>query len=224
MEENKKFTVGKLISFIICLIGIGLCVLVGVMSIVDADGEISDIVWTEKALDEYRNNPDGFRVEYYKAYEDHYFTEDGYFSVSKIRYMPTVSQWQMTVRYNKSTIENLNYDYGLKLDTEDDNFTFALVDNTGKLYTDFEYRKTVKGRYTYYRIVVEDLSVIKLDEVGIRIYFTKDIKDGEYPEKPLAELPMYNSQMPRNEYKFKKELPEDDKPDKDLLPASELLK
>lgn len=223
-EESKKFTVGKLISWFICALVIGLCLLVVVMSFVDADGSISDIIWTQEALTEYENNSDVFRVDYYKVYEKHYFTEDGYFSVAKIRYLPMIEQWQMTVRYNRSTIDNLNRDYGRSLNADDENFTFAFVDNNGEMYTDFKYKKTVKGRYTYYRIVLDDLSVIKLDEVKIRVYFADEIENGVYPEKYIGELPLYNSGMAMDEYKFAKELPKDNTPETSLLTSDQLLK
>ncbi|MBE6686037.1 MAG: hypothetical protein E7591_02285 [Ruminococcaceae bacterium] len=225
MEENtKKITLGKLISGSICLLAAALCIFVLIMSIVDSDGDISDIIWNEKAVEALTDNPGSFTVEYYKAYEDHYFTEDGFFSVSKIRYMPTVKQWQMTIRYNKSTLERLSEDLEREIDRENDVFAFALKDNEGKLYTDFEYKKTVKGRYTYYRVIFDDISVRTLEELNICIWFSEDIKDGVYPDSPLGVLPMYNSQMPLNEYKYKKELPENNEPAKGLLPGKQLLK
>ncbi|MBR5514716.1 MAG: hypothetical protein IKU52_00770 [Clostridia bacterium] len=223
MENEKKFSIWKLISGFICFLGIGLCVLVFTMSIIDADGEISNIIWNEKAIEEYKNNPSGFSVEYYKVYEDHYFTEDGLFSVSKIRFMPTIGQWQMTVRYNKSSLERLEEDLDRSINRNDDVFTFALEDNEGNLYTDFEYKKTVKGRYTYYRIIFDDISIRATDELNIKIWFSQDIKDNIYPEEALGTLPLYSSQMPRDVYKFKKELPENNTGSKELLNSEELF-
>lgn len=216
--------IGKIISGLICFIAVGSCVFIFVMSFIDADGEISNIVWTEEALAEYNKRPDSFVVDYYDVYEDHYFTEDGYFSVSKIRYMPDISQWQMTVRYNKSSIENLSLDYDRKLSETDNEFVFAIMDNEGVLYKEFSYIKTVKGRYTYYRLVFDDIDIKKLNELNLHIYFADDIKDGEYPEKNIGVLPVYNAKMPRDEYDFEDELPEDNKPTKGLLSGDTLLK
>lgn len=224
MENEKKFSLGKLISGFICCLGIGLCIFVFTMSALDSDGKISHIIWNDTAIEEYETNSQGFTVEYYKVYEDHYFTEDGFFSVSKIRYMPTIGQWQMTVRYNKSTLERLSQDLGREIDRENDVFTFALVDDEGNMYTDFQYKKTVKGRYTYYRIIFDGLSIRTTDELNLRIWFSEDIQNGEYPEANLGQLPVYNSQMPRDVYKFKKELPENNKPTEGILSGDELLK
>lgn len=219
---------GKIMSMFICLLAVAICIMWVVMNIIDADGDISNIVWTKEALEAYNEAPEDFTVEYYKVYEDHFFTNEthnkGYFSVSKIRFLPAASQWQMTVRYNKSTLKYLSEDLNIKLEEGKDHFTFALEDSSGNMYTDFSYKKDVQGRYTYYRLIFDNVSIKNVSDVMIRIYLSDDIKDDVYPEEALGELPMYQADLPRDTYKFKKELPDDMKPESSLKTDDDLLK
>ena len=215
--------VGKILSWTVCGIGIGICVLMLVMFALDGDGEISDLVWTREMIEEYNRAPEDFSVEYIKVYDDHFFTQDGYFAVSASRWIPSVQQWQFTVRYNKSTLEALGKERGEVMAVEDDHFTFALHDSDGNVYTDFEYKRETKGRYTYYRLVFDDVDIKKIDDIMIRIYCIGDMTQGSYPDVTVGELPLYYARLPREEYDYDDQIPSPLAETGGMLSSKELL-
>ncbi len=215
--------VGKILNYLMCAAAVVIVVLVAVLTFLNKDGAISDLAWTEEMINEYESDPDGFRVEYIKVYNDNYFTEDGYFSVSAGRWIPSCQQWQFTVRYNKSTLAYLGKEKGLDLRQEEDHFTFALVDSDGNMYTDFEYKKEIDGRYTYYRLIFDDVSIKKIDNIEIMIYYIDDVKSADYSENAIGKLPLYYSELEKEYYDFEKELPDSLIPSEGFIPGSELL-
>ncbi len=190
----------------------------------DADGDISALVWTREMIEEYQKYPEEFRVEYIKVYDERSFTEDGYFSVSKSRYIPVLDQWQFTVRYNHSTLEYMGADRGEEMAVGEDHFTFALVDSEGTVYRDFSYKRVTEGRYTYYRLIFDGVNMRKIDDIQIMIYCIDDLEGDDLPEIAVGKLPLYYSELEREDYDFKKELPRDMKPQEGFLPDEELLK
>lgn len=218
----KKF--GSILSWSVTALAGLIVLLIIILFACDADGDISNLVWSEAMIEEYEKYPGEFRVEYIKVYDERTFTEDGYFSVSKSRYIPALSQWQFTVRYNHSTLEYLGQERGENMPTEEDHFTFALVDNEGTVYRDFTYKRVTEGRYTYYRLVFDDVNMRKISDIQIMIYCIDDMEDGELPEIAVGKLPLYYSELEREDYKFEKELPEGMKPTEGFLPDEELLK
>ncbi len=190
----------------------------------DADGDISTLVWSEAMIEEYQKYPEEFRVEYIKVYDERTFTEDGYFSVSKSRYIPALSQWQFTVRYNHSTLEYLGEEYDEEMPIAKDHFTFALVDSEGRIYRDFSYKRVTEGRYTYYRLVFDDVNMRKISDIQIMIYRIDDMEGDILPDIAVGKLPLYYSELEREDYNYKKELPEGMEPTEGFLPHEELLK
>ncbi len=67
--------------------------------------ELSELLWTESVHNAYIENKDEFIVYEQEPIED--IAKDGYFSISDIRYIPSAKSFQLTVRYNNSSIEAL---------------------------------------------------------------------------------------------------------------------
>ncbi len=216
--------IGKALSFIMCALAVLICVAVIVLSVTDGDGDISDIAWTEEMIEEYNAYPDSFYIEYVKAYEERYFTDDGYFSVSEGRYVPECDQWQFTIRYNKSTLEALSKERGEEMSVDDDHFTFALFASDGTVYRDFLYKKHTEGRHIYYRLIFDGVDISNVDDIKIMIYCIDDIEGGELPKLAVGRLPLFDVGLPREDYNYKKELPADLKPSSGFRSGKELLK
>lgn len=215
---------GSIMSWSVTALAGVIVLLIIILFACDGDGDISRLAWTEAMIEEYEKYPGEFRVEYIKVYDERSFTEDGYFSVSKSRYIPALGQWQFTVRYNHSTLEYLGQERGETLAAEDSHFTFALVDNEGTVYRDFTYKRITEGRYTYYRLIFDEVKMRKIRDIQIMIYCIDDMEGDELPEIAVGKLPLYYSELEREDYKFKKELPEGGKPTEGFLPSEELLK
>ena len=215
---------GSILSWSVTAIAGLIVLLIIILFAFDADGNISSLTWSEAMIEEYQKYPEEFRVEYIKVYDERTFTEDGYFSVSKSRYIPSLSQWQFTVRYNHSTLEYLSLERGKDMSVEDSHFTFALVDNEGNVYRDFTYKRVTEGRYTYYRLVFDNVNMRKVGDIQIMVYCIDDMKGNELPDIAVGKLPLYYSELEREDYKFEKELPEGMKPTEGFVSGEELLK
>lgn len=216
--------IGKALSFLMCALAVLICVTVFVLSVTDGDGDISDIAWTQEMIDEYKAYPDSFYIEYIKAYDERYFTNDGYFSVSEARYVAPCDQWQFTIRYNHSTLEALSKERGEGMPLDEDHFTFALFASDGTVYRDFSYKKLTEGRYTYYRVIFDGVEISTVDDIKIMIYCIDDIENGELPKLAIGRLPLFDVGLPREDYDFEKELPENMKPTEGFKSGNELLK
>lgn len=66
---------------------------------------LSEILWTESVHQAYTEDKENFFVYEQEPIES--MAKDGYFSISDIRYIPNASSFQLTVRYNNSSIEAL---------------------------------------------------------------------------------------------------------------------
>ena len=216
--------IGKFLGWLMTALAALIVILLIVLFALDGDGDISRLAWTQEMIETYESYPDDFYVEYIKVYDDRYFTEDGYFSVSKSRYVPSLEQWQFTVRYNHSTLEYMSRERGEDMAVEDDHFTFALADSDGNIYRDFLYKRETKGRYTYYRLIFDGVSIHKIDDIQIMIYCIRDMEGDELPDISVGRLPLYYAELEREEYKFKKELPDGMKPTEGFVSGKELLK
>ena len=66
---------------------------------------LSEILWTESVYNAYEENGEKFLVYEQEPIES--MAKDGYFGISDIRYIPSAKSFQLTVRYNNSSIEAL---------------------------------------------------------------------------------------------------------------------
>jgi hypothetical protein len=97
----KKFL--KLIMYILVLFVYGL--LIFRVCTGKPPKELSEILWTDSVHKAYTENGEEFLVYEQEPIEG--IAKDGYFSVSDIRYIPSAKSFQLTVRYNNSSIEAL---------------------------------------------------------------------------------------------------------------------
>lgn len=67
--------------------------------------ELSEILWTESVYSAYEEKGEDLIVYQQEPIEN--MAKDGYFSISDILYIPSANSFQLTVRYNNSSIEAL---------------------------------------------------------------------------------------------------------------------
>ncbi len=93
---------------------------------------------------------------------------------NNLYYLPSLSQLQVSVKYNKDMPNPLNQDTPLE---------FKLVDENGNEYTDYWYEKAEKGKFVFLRVCFEGIELEKdeLDENGQKKRHTykivADLKD-----------------------------------------------
>lgn len=134
------------------------------------------LLWTDNIKEEYRQNG---TLTVYEQDPEQAFEEDGCFSVYSVKYIPSVSQLQLTVRYNKSTVKYLQEFYPDET-LDESPFAYVLRDNNGNIYGNCSYSVTQKGRYTYLKLAFDNVKLFDKSVVPPeKEYFTPD---GEYSD------------------------------------------
>jgi len=156
------------------------------------------MLWTQSDIDAY-NDSDGNFTVYYQEPEAQ-FGKDGRFSIYHVKYIPVTDQIQITLRYNRSTVESLKKDL-ITLYTPGDSatdeekaiaendlaealalagetpFAFILRDNTGKIYSDYYISSYTSGLYTYVRLAYDGVELFNTEKVAAsHTYFDPDEK------------------------------------------------
>jgi len=89
------------------------------------------------------------------------------FYIGNIHYTAGISQFQFMLRYNKfnELIASTVAEHGLHC------FTFALVDNNGKTYTEYEYITDHALMYGYYRVAFSGVDLSEATELKVYVFF-----------------------------------------------------
>lgn len=121
---------------------------------------MQNFLWNEDSVSEYTNDPANFQAYYYKHKDN--LSADGKFSASYVYFVPSSGQFQITLRYNDSTIEKLMNDYELSSAPKGEAFVFTLKDHLGNVYTEYEYVSDRKNMYNYRRLVFKGVDMTPL--------------------------------------------------------------
>lgn len=127
------------------------------------------IIWTQKALDAKEQYGDEFKVytqkqhifidEYKKittSENDLTFKRYGYnISIFDVMYIPKAQQLLVTVRYNKSIMDDLKEEYGITGDIDGEPFLYTLNFEDGTRISTYNYTASETNRY-YFRYLVFD--------------------------------------------------------------------
>ncbi len=222
---TKKITPWKIIKKTVklSLKLIGITVFVSLLLRIFIAGDTSfskTFLWTEQSITAYNKNPDDFDVYYYKRPDN--ISQGGKFSASNVYFIPSISQFQLTVRYNDSTLDKLMTDYKLENKPTGEVFVFTLSDNLGNVYTEYTYTADKKNMYNYRRVVFENIDMNatktveedgiavekKFEELYINIYY----KDDVLLSNPYSKMTIYDSNFYHEPFDFSKYVPKDNKP------------
>jgi hypothetical protein len=197
---KESLSVSKIISW--ALKGICFLVIFGVIAIilvriVIADyypGSMKRLYPSEELVAAYAQDPtlQMHRQELRVSYDDPNFS---LFMASNQFYCPETGEFQITLRYNESTLEEMQKDFALPAVPAPDPalFDFSLVDNNGHrtplscVWTESRFM------YQYMKLVTSDVD-FGLDPGWIRIeIYYKDAVD--YAEVPYSCIPVYEKEM-----------------------------
>lgn len=134
------------------------------------------IIWTDKALEMKETLGDNFKMytqkqhvfidEYKKVTIDEQgtaFKRYGYnIAIFDVMYTPSASQLQVTVRYNKSIMDDLKEEYGLdSIDGEP--FLYTLNFEDGTRISTYKYTASETNRYYYRYLLFENVDLNKYE-------------------------------------------------------------
>lgn len=181
-------------------------------------------LWNESAIASYKENADEFSAFYYKRPDN--YTKLGEFQASNVYFVPSTGQFQITVRYNNSTLKKLAEDYSLDEIPSGEVFVFTLSDNLGNVYTSYEYASDSKKLYNYRRVVFDnvDMNAKKtveedgkqvekvFEELYINVYYIEDVLySTPYGKMTVYDTKHYHEPIDLSKYPIK-----DNKPSKEL--------
>ena len=93
-------------------------------------------------------------------------TLDRAFYIGNVHYTEEISQFQFMLRYNRNnrTVSSLIAERGLH------SFTFALIDDRGNSYTEYEYITDSKMMYGYYRLTFTGVDLSQSKEWRVYVF------------------------------------------------------
>ena len=203
--------------------------------------ELNTLAWTEDAVARYKQSADGFRVISITGFDGRTYSQDGAVGISRVSRVVDLSEWQMLVRYNDSTLRKLAEKRGESPYPDAERFVYTLQDDLGNVYTEYHFLTAETSRHNYLRLIFDDVplsfseevtdgdgtvrTVVKrVREMQLNVYCREDVTDGVYPDAPAYHVYIYSDNAAQYDYKkLKKELP-GDLPTEGLRRSDELLR
>lgn len=172
-KAKKGFSFGKLLKSIgLLLIAAVYVMLIGRMLLARPVGVMKTYLWTDKSAEYYNASPDTFKPM--KQQLEEIIDDDGYYHISKLAYIEDIGEFQITVRYNNSTLERLDEYYSDRVDAGEC-FVFTLTDDSGKLYDTYKYASSENFIYNFRRLVFENVDISSADKLYLNIFYSNDI-------------------------------------------------
>ena len=193
-SKSKTLLILKILIYVVCFAVVGVIVFRMVLFNYYPDS-VKNIYFTEK-LTEYYNQTDGqigAKTQDLRApYDD---PDVANFFCDNLIVVAEIGQIQLSVRFNRSAIENMEALLELSdLDPNDPELlTFRLYDNTGRIYENVAYAgRDTFAMYYYYKLVFEDIKFGEDYPNWIRLeVFVK----GQSSEEPFAMVPIYENNV-----------------------------
>lgn len=238
--RGKKNTFGKILkkTVIFCLEFLAILVFAVLIWRVFSTNDpktVTKFLWNEAGIEAYNKTPGEFLA--YEYDHNNNLTPDGKFAASSVYFVPLTGQFQITLRYNDSTVkylieelmnehglskEGVAEEFGITENTEKELFVFTLTDNLGNTYTDYEYISDTRYMYNYRRLIFDgiDMSAArnvekngeivteKFEYLVLNVYFIDDV----LLSKPYGTMPVYDNAFEHvpvdlDKYMFKNNTP-----------------
>lgn len=202
---KKGFTFWKLIKWLLALVAFAIyllltlraCALEGLRD----TSKTRALLRNETLIEAYAQSPESLTV--LAGPEDSITTTDGRITVTNIRWIDAVDQFQLTVRYNDSIARVIMNDFSLKEMPTDEYLTFALRDDAGNLYTAFEYITDEVFVYNFRRLAFDGVRLEECNTLKLEVYYTGYV-NYESSSAPLNALTVYSKAGGLEPYEPKK--------------------
>jgi len=204
-EPKKGFSIGKLFKWLMALITFSVYLLLTLRACA-LDGlkdtaKTRQLIRNETFVQAYSAQPDSMKVHAFA--EDSITTRDGRITVTNIRFIEPIDQFQLTVRYNKSLARFIMDDFSLKKEPTGEYLTFALRDDQGNLYTKFEYITDSIFVYNFRRLVFDGVQLDGCSYLRLEVYYTGYV-NYESGSAPINTITVYTKEQGLVPYKPKK--------------------
>lgn len=194
----------------------------------------SEFLWTPEAVAAYKLEGENFvvktqKIESYNKilgydennvpiverviYND--ITGDGSFQISELMYVPSTKEVQVTLRFNRSSLDKLKDEYKLSERPDGEIFFFALDSLDGNYYTDYSYTASKRFTYEYRRLVFKNVDLDAAELMYLNIYYIDDVRLAspltftakDEDNSVHCTLPIYDRELGFEVVKQKKYLP-----------------
>ncbi len=174
MVKKKRFTVKKLLKYIaLLLILIVYVLLIGRMALAKVSGDMARYLWTESGALAYKSSPKDYKIQ--TAYITAVIDEDtGYYHISNFTFVKGTGEVQLTIRYNDSTVDELDKFYPNREKTPED-FVFVISDDYGNVYDTYKYISSSNLLYNFRRVVFENVDLETDSSLYLSIYYIGDV-------------------------------------------------
>lgn len=116
-----------------------------------------------------------------------------------VDYLPAAKQFQLTVRYNRSITRAIAAEYGVaEPDDRAELFTFALCDQTGNLYGQYDFVMDSRNVNRFQRLLFEEVPFDAVTELTLYVY----CKSAPSQTEPLFTMEVYNRTRPAKSVKL----------------------
>ena len=187
-ETPKAVKIIKLILKISLAVVIAAIIAVPVarMIILDTHPEkMEDYYFTDEVFEYYMTKPE--ELSLYELNVGQNFTDLGYFFTFFTRLTTSadgeISQIQITVRYNDSTVENFNEEYETDYEAGTDIFEFVLADDKGNYYSPSKILEAEKSNLNYRKLIFEDIDMLDVDGLYLNVYPKENFSLNELKER-----------------------------------------
>lgn len=217
----KGFTIGKLFKYVGIAIVIAVWVLLIVRIWTAEDTKFSkSFMWTDASINAYKADPKGFVIKSYDLHSYDYLiensdgtydseritrnnmTDDGYFQVTNLMYVPATKELQFTVRYTSKSVEYLETYYNLSSKPTGIPYHFMVYEGD-KYFDDYTYTTDTRFVYTYCRVVFSNIDIEDFNIMSLGVFY-ENLADYDYPYSSLV---IYDSYLDMKNYSVKKALP-----------------
>ena len=130
-------------------------------------------------------------------------SRNGYFFSDYLFLVPDARQMQVTLRFNRSTVDKLESAHALE-NLNADSFIYRLEDSLGNTYVLSDVQKAQEGKYHFRKLTFNDVDfplpsevVIKTDENGQQTggYYALVAVYLEGVDDPVARIPIYETHV-----------------------------
>ncbi len=161
------------------IVGLGvfafILILIAVVSYLGRDPkEMKVLTWNDVLL---RCDPEGDGLTVKKAILPDNYSKNGMFFITNSFYLENAAQWQFTLRYNNSAVENVMLLRELAEEPEEEVFVHVLRDNLGHFYTSYDYMAMQKTLHRFRRLVFDGVEMDGVTELWLDSYYAADVRD-----------------------------------------------